>query len=320
MKRKHLKIEGKKRKTKEKHDNLNLDEKEQLRKYEKKRKKAMRDDEQKENLEKQGNKTMLCAINLNVAEKEPFQKYEKKGNKAMRDKLGDQQKEHLKIKDNKRKNKKCDNLNVDEKTVEELQEQRQIKLKNRGVRKKLRDNLDNNDKKIVEKKMTKKEKRTNVYKLQMKEKVFFNDVQMFNIVDPSILTTPAFRLIEEDFGSAIQEGPTYICDICWQFVFRRNVNNLKEPKYQTDIYNECTTGKSDWGCKSCHNSMSKNKMPIQKQLNNMELCSKFSELDRLCPIELMLVCQIIPFIFIATKNHGYKEFKLFYQGHAIKSI
>ena len=52
MKRKHLKIEGKKRKTKEKHDNLNLDEKEQLRKYEKKRKKAMRDDEQKENLEK----------------------------------------------------------------------------------------------------------------------------------------------------------------------------------------------------------------------------------------------------------------------------
>ena len=108
---------------------------------------------------------MLSAINLNVAEKEPFQKYEKKGNKAMRDKLGDQQKEHLKIKDNKRKNKKRDNLNVDEKTVEELQEQRQIKLKNRGVRKKVRDNLDNNDKKIVEKKMTKKEKRTNVYKL-----------------------------------------------------------------------------------------------------------------------------------------------------------
>ena len=55
MKRKHLKIEGKKRKTKEEHDNLNLDEKEQLRKYEKKRKKAMPDnldDEQKENLEK----------------------------------------------------------------------------------------------------------------------------------------------------------------------------------------------------------------------------------------------------------------------------
>ena len=39
----------------------------------------------------------------------------------------------------------------------------------------------------------------------MKEKVFFNDVQMCNIVDPSILTTPAFRLIEEDFGSLFKK-------------------------------------------------------------------------------------------------------------------
>ena len=33
----------------------------------------------------------------------------------------------------------------------------------------------------------------------------------------------------------------------------------------------CTTGKSDWICKSCYNSMMKNKMPMQAQLNNMEL-------------------------------------------------
>ena len=45
----------------------------------------------------------------------------------------------------------------------------------------------------------------------------------------------------------------------------------KESKYQTDIYNKCTTGKSDWICKSCYNSMMKNKMPMQAQLNNMEL-------------------------------------------------
>ena len=36
----------------------------------------------------------------------------------------------------------------------------------------------------------------------------FNNIQMCSIVDPSILTTPTFRLIEEDFKSAIQEGPT----------------------------------------------------------------------------------------------------------------
>ena len=41
---------------------------------------------------------------------------------------------------------------------------------------------------------------------------------------------------------------------------------------------------------------------MQAQLNNMEPCSKFSELDRLCPIELMLISQIIPFIFIVAKT------------------
>ena len=73
---------------------------------------------------------------------------------------------------------------------------------------------------------------------------------MCSLVDPSILSTPAFRLTEEDFKS----GPTYICDICWKFEYCRNVIELKEPKYQTDVYNEYTTGKSDWICKSCHNS------------------------------------------------------------------
>ena len=134
---------------------------------------------------------------------------------------------------------------------------------------------------------------------------------MCSVVNPSILTKLAFRLIDKDFKTAIQEGPTYICDICWKFEFRRNVIKLKEPKYQADIYNECTTGKSDWICKSCHNSMSKNKMPMQAQVNNLELCPTFSELDRLCPIELMLISQIIPFMFIAAKTkaaqHGFKE-------------
>ena len=54
----------------------------------------------------------------------------------------------------------------------------------------------------------------------------------------------------------------------------------------------------------------KNKMQMEAQLNNMELCPKFSELDRFCPVELMLISQIIPFIFIVTKtkvvHHGLK--------------
>ena len=114
----------------------------------------------------------------------------------------------------------------------------------------------------------------------------FDNVQMCSMTDPCILTTPSFRLIEEDFKGAIQEGPTNICDIYWKFEFRKNVSKLKESKYQTDIYTKCTTGESDWMCKRCHNSIMKTKMLMQAQLNNMELCPKFSELDRLCPIEL----------------------------------
>ena len=34
----------------------------------------------------------------------------------------------------------------------------------------------------------------------------------------------------------------------------------------------------------------------------MELCPKFSELDGLCPFELMLISQIIPLMFIGAKT------------------
>ena len=48
--------------------------------------------------------------------------------------------------------------------------------------------------------------------LDERNSIFIN-VQMCSMVDPSILTAPAFRLIKEDFKTAIQEGSTYICDI-----------------------------------------------------------------------------------------------------------
>ena len=42
----------------------------------------------------------------------------------------------------------------------------------------------------------------------------FDSVQICSMPDPCIHKTPAFRLIAEDFKGAIQESPTYICDIC----------------------------------------------------------------------------------------------------------
>ena len=63
----------------------------------------------------------------------------------------------------------------------------------------------------------------------------FDYVQMCSMADSCILTTPAFRLIEQNFKGAIQEGPTYISDICQKFEFSGNVIKLGERKYQADI-------------------------------------------------------------------------------------
>ena len=48
--------------------------------------------------------------------------------------------------------------------------------------------------------------------------------------------------------------------------------------------------------------MSKYKKPMQVQLSNMEICPIFSDLDKLSPIEMMLVSQTIPGMFIAAKT------------------
>ena len=71
------------------------------------------------------------------------------------------------------------------------------------------------------------EKRKNGKERKMDERLqtlderssIFNNVQMCSMTDSCILTTPAFRLIEQDFKGAIQEDPPYICDICWKFEF-----------------------------------------------------------------------------------------------------
>ena len=45
-------------------------------------------------------------------------------------------------------------------------------------------------------------------------------------------------------------------------------------------------------------------MTILAQLNKIELCPKFTELERLCLTELMLISQIIQFMFIVAKTKG----------------
>ena len=143
-----------------------------------------------------------------------------------------------------------------------LMKKEQLREYEKKRKKAICDNLSDDEKEQV-RKYDKKRKMNKHLQTLDERKSIFNNLQICSIVDPFILSSQAFRLTEEDFEIAFQEGPAYIYDICWKFEFWQNVIKFKELKYQTDIYNECVTGKSDWVCKSCHNSMSKKKMPMQ---------------------------------------------------------
>ena len=153
----------------------------------------------------------------------------------------------------------------------------------------------------------KNRKKNKSIEIKDERKEVLDNVQRCSMVDSFILTTPAFKINKKDFKSAIQEGPTHICDICWKSEFWKNVIKLHALKYQTGIGNKFSTGKSDWICRSCHKSILKNKVPMQAQKIKMELCPNFNKFEGLCLIELMLISQIIPFVFIVSKMKGAKH-------------
>ena len=51
----------------------------------------------------------------------------------------------------------------------------------------------------------------------------------------------------------------------------------------------------------------------QAQANNSRLSQKYHELEILCPIELMLISKIIPFMFIVAQHKGAQENVFFFQ-------
>ena len=301
-------------------DNLDDDAKVQIKDKDKERKKTVRDnldDDAKEQiLEKYNKRKITVHDNLDADAKEHIK--DKKRKKTVRDNLDDNVKEKLNKATKKRVANLRDNLDDDGKE--------QILEKDKKRKKTVRDNLDDNAKEKLNKATKKRVADLRAYldddlKVQIKDKdkkmkkavrdddkrsrqeIFIN-VQSDSMVNPVILKTPAFLLVQQEFEAAIQEGPTYTCDICWKLEFKKNVIKLKQSKYDDDIYIECHTGKSEWICKNCHNSLLRKKMPMQAQANNLELCPKIEELEHLCPIELMLISQIIPFMFIVAKTKG----------------
>ena len=232
---------------------------------------------------------------LDNAKKAEIRIANKKKMQETRDSLDDAKKTEIRIANKKKKKETRDSLD-DAKKAE-------IRMVDKRKRKEKRDSLDNAIKKTI-KNADKKRKTDKRYIKKDARDEAFDNVQGMSMVDPAILGTAAYKIIEKDFRNAIMEGPTYVCDICIKTEQRKTVIKLNANKYEKEMFEKCHKGIYEWICQSCHNFLSKGKMPPQAQANNLELCPKVKELDDLCPIELMLISQIIPFMFIVAKHKG----------------
>ena len=164
--------------------------------------------------------------NLDDEKKERLKKDDSKRKKEKRDQLDDKKREQKKKEDRKRKKEKRDHLNDNEKEQLKKYEKKGAKVKH--------DSLGDDEKQQVRENDKKRKTDKRLQTLDEKSSIF-EYVQMCSMTDSCILTTTTFRLIEQDFKGVIQEGPTYICDICWKFEFPRNVIKLEEQKYRADI-------------------------------------------------------------------------------------
>ena len=66
---------------------------------------------------------------------------------------------------------------------------------------------------------------------EMEREIAFEKVQGMSMVDPSILDTAAYHIIEDDWLKETPVGPERCCDICLQWCYKSNVLKLKISKY-----------------------------------------------------------------------------------------
>ena len=139
----------------------------------------------------------------------------------------------------------------------------------------------------------------------------FDDVKGRSMVDPSILHSDAYKIIEKDFLEEVNEGPEYKCEICICWNYKKSSLRLNSSRYDSETFKKCykeepgSDEKRDiWICNSCDKFLKKKKIPPKAQRNNLQLNPTYKELEDLCPIELTLISQIIPFMTIVGKQRG----------------
>ena len=65
------------------------------------------------------------------------------------------------------------------------------------------------------------------------------DVQGMSMVDPCILATAAYHIIEGKWLRESTVGPEYCCDIYLQWCYKSNALKLKISKYGQEILDRC---------------------------------------------------------------------------------
>ena len=119
------------------------------------------------------------------------------------------------------------------------------------------------------------------------------------MITPSILLTAAWKMIEEDYEAAIYAGPTYITNAFWKFEHRQSVCKFSSENYISFLTN-CNSKKFKWIWQSCHKSMVNKSISMLTQFNNLNLCGRYNELEILCPIELISISKLVPFMFVVA--------------------
>ena len=146
------------------------------------------------------------------------------------------------------------------------------------------------------------------------------------MVDPSILHTEAYAILSSNWEKIKNKYPEYTCAICIKQEWRTSMIKLNQTRYKehSKMFDKCYKGEHYWLqrvidpdifknrfegteeyiCKKCDEHLMKGKMPPQAQENGLQLNPRVEELEDLCPLEQMLIAQIIPFMSIVPKHKG----------------
>ena len=98
------------------------------------------------------------------------------------------------------------------------------------------------------------------------------------------------------FTSRVQCGPEYVCTVCQRMLYKSSVIVLNESKYnnESDVlksvlnekYRHVSDDSKEWICRSCHNAMCRNNVPVQAKVDGLELARIPNELKDLNTLEL----------------------------------